>query len=419
MSYKDLGNLYFLTLDLLTFIYLWGIHRHPSYLKRSLAFIYAFGYPWIEFYLIPDDWGTMYFIFGLNGLVAVTLFWRGYYRLLYGFYMSALLSFGTVFFMAMVVNYYFNHFSYGSLPFFIFDATGSTLVQVTLIIVVEKLHLREKLLSQGSYKLALVVLWFLYLSVIYLQQLALEIAPEVYDKYLGFGILAAVIEIIILILLVIRASLYASKKAEYYALKSYTEKLEAKQKSMAELEHDYRNLLLSVQSRHDINILDQYAKRVVKTPNLMTGIRDLENITNANLSKFLGNKFTELEIAGVKVRFECPYPLPELHVDTLDLVRMLGILCDNAKEASLQTDHPQVDILFYTEDNLVEITISNPYIPQGVSLDKLRNRGVTTKDNHKGLGLVNLEKISKAYSNVLINFNQNNNNFVVQIIIEN
>lgn len=107
-------------------------------------------------------------------------------------------------------------------------------------------------------------------------------------------------------------------------------------------------------------------------------------------------------------------------MEPYDLVRIIGITYDNAIEAveSLAEKDRLINIMIYKCENQIEITFSNPVLEKH-DLSKLRQEGVTSKKGHTGFGIANIEEIIGNYSNVLVNYQERNNYFIVQFIIMN
>lgn len=74
-----------------------------------------------------------------------------------------------------------------------------------------------------------------------------------------------------------------------------------------------------------------------------------------------------------------------------DLSKLLGIYLDNAIEASLTTDYPEILIGFYSE----EITISNTYSGY-IDVSSIKAKGYSTKGKDRGYGLFLADDILKS-----------------------
>ena len=109
-----------------------------------------------------------------------------------------------------------------------------------------------------------------------------------------------------------------------------------------------------------------------------------------------------LPISGIDVTIDIPDKVNSLLMDTVDLARILGIFLDNAIEAALETEQPQIGLNILQNQNGVSIIISNRFRDNGVVLHKLKQKGFSTKTGHQGIGLSNAQKIIGSYDNVLL-----------------
>lgn len=89
-------------------------------------------------------------------------------------------------------------------------------------------------------------------------------------------------------------------------------------------------------------------------------------------------------------------------MDTVDLARILGIFLDNAIEASLTAQQPQIGLNIIRTEAGVSIIINNRFQDNGVELHRLKQKGFSTKAGHQGIGLSNAREIIGSYDNVLL-----------------
>ena len=99
-------------------------------------------------------------------------------------------------------------------------------------------------------------------------------------------------------------------------------------------------------------------------------------------------------------------------MDTVDLARILGIFLDNAIEAALETEQPQIGLNIIQNETGVSIIISNCFLDNGVALYQSKQKGFSTKSGHQGIGLSNARKIINSYDNVLYETTIQNSSFI-------
>lgn len=107
---------------------------------------------------------------------------------------------------------------------------------------------------------------------------------------------------------------------------------------------------------------------------------------------------------------------PDMIIDnyySVQITRILGILLDNAIEASLESNHPQIS--FITKND--QIIIQNTTSAKKINLKRIYNNGYSTKDSHSGLGLATVQKIVTKNPNFKLQTIWNNNHFTVKLLL--
>ena len=104
--------------------------------------------------------------------------------------------------------------------------------------------------------------------------------------------------------------------------------------------------------------------------------------------------------------------------DIVSIVRIIGILVDNAIEASQNQDNPQINLaLIKYNSKAYSFSIVNK-INKKVELNKIIERGYTTKENHTGLGLDNVLQLVEKSENFTLEINQSNNTIEFDFMME-
>lgn len=91
----------------------------------------------------------------------------------------------------------------------------------------------------------------------------------------------------------------------------------------------------------------------------------------------------------------------DLKMKIYEFARILGILLDNAIEASNECSEKIINITFRndTRNNRQLIIIENTYKNKDVDTEKIFEKGISEKENHTGLGLWEIRKILKKNNN--------------------
>ena len=104
-------------------------------------------------------------------------------------------------------------------------------------------------------------------------------------------------------------------------------------------------------------------------------------------------------------------------MDIIDLSRCLGILLDNAIEASLSSEKKRLNIAFIKKNSSILIIISNTFKGVIPPLSKIFKTGFSTKGKNRGLGLSNLSEIMNNYSNTTLDTSISDDRFIQNITI--
>ena len=201
-----------------------------------------------------------------------------------------------------------------------------------------------------------------------------------------------------------------AKQKAMQDLQDYTRNLEAMYNSLRSFKHDYVNILLSLSGYIEEGDLDRlkdfFESKIFPTKNLITGedykLNQLSNISVLEIKSLLSAKMIYAHESGIDVTIDIPDKVESFLIDTVDLARILGIFLDNAIEATLETEQPQIGLNIIQNKTGVSIIISNRFRDNGLMLHKLKQKGFSTKIGHQGIGLGNAQKIISSYDNVLL-----------------
>ena len=201
-----------------------------------------------------------------------------------------------------------------------------------------------------------------------------------------------------------------AKQKAMQDLQDYTRNLEAMYNSLRSFKHDYVNILLSLSGYIEDGDMDRlkdfFESKIFPTKNLITGedykLNQLSNIGVLEIKSLLSAKMIYAHESGIDITIDIPDKVESFLIDTVDLARILGIFLDNAIEATLKTEQPQIGLNIIQNKTGVSIIISNRFLDNGVMLHKLKQKGFSTKIGHQGIGLWNAQKIISSYDNVLL-----------------
>ena len=115
----------------------------------------------------------------------------------------------------------------------------------------------------------------------------------------------------------------------------------------------------------------------------------------------LTSKYHNAEAKDIKVNMTFLLDLSTLKMKIYEFARILGVLLDNAIEASDECEQKIINITFRNDikNNRQLITIQNTYNNKDIDTEKIFEKGVSEKENHTGLGLWEVRKIIKKNNN--------------------
>lgn len=144
-----------------------------------------------------------------------------------------------------------------------------------------------------------------------------------------------------------------------------------------------------------------------------------EIINNDGIYNLLTKKYNEAEEKDIKVNITFLLDLSTLHMKIYEFARILGILLDNAIEASSECEEKIINLTFRNDNkNSRElIIVENTYNDKNLDTEKIFEKGVSGKDNHTGLGLWEVRKLIKKNNNINLYTSKNDNFFCQQLEI--
>lgn len=197
------------------------------------------------------------------------------------------------------------------------------------------------------------------------------------------------------------------KQQQLDHLTTYTTQIEDLYKSINGFRHDYANLIVSLETSiqaGDINQIRSIYEDVLKNSSsvLNHGNHTLGSLTKIDIpaiKSILSNKIILALEKGIHIEFEIEQKWSTCHVDVFDYIRMLGILLDNAIEASEACSIAFINIAFITDNVKQEhrLIIENSTNQEFINISHIFQDGVTSKGANRGIGLSNMQHILSNY----------------------
>jgi two-component system sensor histidine kinase AgrC len=218
------------------------------------------------------------------------------------------------------------------------------------------------------------------------------------------------------------------KQQQLDHLTTYTTQIEDLYKSINGFRHDYANLIVSLETSiqaGDINQIRSIYEDVLKNSSsvLNHGNHTLGSLTKIDIpaiKSILSNKIILALEKGIHIEFEIEQKWSTCHVDVFDYIRMLGILLDNAIEASEACSVAFINIAFITDNIKQEhrLIIENSTNQEFINIGHIFQDGVTSKGANRGIGLSNMQHILSNYEQAHIETEYSNYRFRQTLITQ-
>ena len=214
---------------------------------------------------------------------------------------------------------------------------------------------------------------------------------------------------ILIVLHTARKNYEAQKKVEYLEnLNEYTKNLEMVYNNLRSFRHDYINIMASLAAYIDEKKYKEletffYEHILPMQKNLTQKNEALNNLLHIHLLELKSILYTKLILAvnqDIEVHIDIPDEIDSVHMEPVDLTRMLGIYLDNAIEAALETEHPILNFHLGKINQDIVFIISNTFMDKGLSVTQMYKKDVTTKGAGHGIGLYNVSEILNRYHNI-------------------
>ena len=142
-------------------------------------------------------------------------------------------------------------------------------------------------------------------------------------------------------------------------------------------------------------------------------------VNNNGIYNLLTKKYHEADSKDIKVNISFLLDLNTLHMKIYEFARILGILLDNAIEASSECEEKIINIVFRNDvkNSRQLVIVENTYKNKDIDTEKIFEKGVSGKENHTGLGLWEVRKLIKKNNNINLYTSKTEKLFIQQLEI--
>lgn len=217
------------------------------------------------------------------------------------------------------------------------------------------------------------------------------------------------------------------KDKELRQLTEYTNVIETMSDDLRRFRHDYANIMQVLSNyikTNDINGLKTFYKDELQPENekIMNKNKSLYLIKNIKIHSLKGLLFSKIRIAtlnNIDVHIEVTDNIYKLSINELDLCRIIGILFDNAIDASALCNKKVIHLAIIKNNIYTYIIINNTCLKNTPPIYKIYEDNFSTKGRGRGLGLKTIRKIiNKKYANVFLHTKIEDCVFIQKLIIK-
>ena len=201
------------------------------------------------------------------------------------------------------------------------------------------------------------------------------------------------------------------KVIEQRAMQLYIDEISKQNEEINQFRHDYLNILSSLESyleEGDLQALTVYYQQTIQPTRTLflanaSKLSALQKIDHPAIRGIFMTKLLLAQEKGISVHLEMTGKIifPK-HVFDLNLIRILGILLDNAIEEVDALGKGELAVAFFQEKDalviLIQNTVRNPVEP----LYQLKKQGFSTKGKGRGYGLSTVDELMSQTSDLLL-----------------
>lgn len=228
---------------------------------------------------------------------------------------------------------------------------------------------------------------------------------------------------------IVRQIQYKRNMQEIENYYKYTLQIENINNEMRKFRHDYVNILSTMSEfirENDMDDLKKYFNEEIlpmQDSMQMNAIKinGIENLKVREIKGLLTTKILQAQEKNIRISIEVPEPIDKIDMPIVNLSRAIGIILDNAIEASEKIeDDPLIRIAFIkNNDDSVMFIVMNKCEPDMPRVHTLFKENFSTKGKNRGLGLSTLKELTDTTSNVLLDTTIDNNYFIQKVEILN
>lgn len=209
------------------------------------------------------------------------------------------------------------------------------------------------------------------------------------------------------------------KQNSYDNLQTYMTEIEGLYENLRGFRHDYTNVMASmlgyIETKDMEGLKKYYEKEIFPISHLLNKeeyeIAKLHNLDIIELKSLISVKLNYALELKIQVRLEITEKIDAINMKMVDLIRIMGVLLDNAVEACQECKKPSITLSMIKMGWNITVIVKNTYIEKNIDYSKLGSLGISSKGERRGTGLYNIRNITSNYKNVTLDTEYNGQYF--------
>ena len=207
----------------------------------------------------------------------------------------------------------------------------------------------------------------------------------------------------------------------------HNKSLELLYNNVSAFKHDFSNIITAFGGfiyAQNMEGLTKYYDKIVDECHINNNLSTLNPkiINNPAIYNILAAKYYKADELGINIDLQIFINLNQLKIDVYDFCRILGILLDNAIEASSKCEEKQINIEIHDikPRRCQILTIENTYLDKEIDISRLSEKGYTSKTDDKeshGIGLWQVNKMLNRHKNLILNTSKDDHFFRQELAI--
>ena len=380
-------------------------------------------------YLIPNPYGTIINLLSMV-LIAKTIFSLSLLKSIIAFIFPLIIT--------AIAEYIISNTYFKLINITLIDATTIPIHRLTLqpliylfefityLILKHRNYMIDILDNLSKKNKILLIFYFVFSIITIFSQILIT---TFYNNTLPFiftflSIIILISYVFLTILILKKVTTLELTKMDLEETKIYNKTLSILHDNIRGFKHDFNNILQAIGgyiTTNDMDGLKKYYSQLEidcqRANNLST--LNPDTVNNPAIYSILASKYHKADSLGIKVNLEIFLDLNKLNIKIYEFTRILGILLDNAIEATADCTEKIINVIIRKDFNSHRqlLIIENTYNNKNIDTEKIFEKGYSTKETNTGLGLWEVRQILSKNNNLNLFTSKNDKMFKQQLEI--